>query len=67
MKVDFQVYKNKYIPTGMIVLKRNGKIVWCGPISAPWEDVECDSAEVSLEDFDRWMKRLLRGGQGLRP
>lgn len=57
-KVDFEVKQNHLIVPGVIVLKRGGKIVWFGSISAPWEDVHCDSAEVSKEDFERLFHNL---------
>lgn len=48
----FNVVKNKFLLPGMVVLKRNGKVVWTGHVTLPWEDVDCDSMEVSEQDYD---------------
>ena len=58
MKTQFQLAVNKYIQPGMIALKRKGQVVYFGKISDPWEDVVCDSADVSKEDFDRLIRQL---------
>jgi hypothetical protein len=43
---------------GMCALWRNGRVIWAGPINAPFEDVSFDSITVSIEDYAR-MKAML--------
>lgn len=51
--------QNKYMLEGSVVLKRDGRIVWYGPLTAPWEDVHCDTVVVSTSDFDKIKNYLL--------
>ena len=52
------VVRSKYMLPGMVALRRNGKVVWWGHISCPWEDVEFDSMEISETDYDRLNLRI---------
>lgn len=45
------IQANPYILPGHVALKRNGELVWTGPLSAPWDDVECDTVLVSEADY----------------
>lgn len=60
----FNVRKNKFLLPGMVVLKRNGKVVWWGHVCAPWEDVDCDSMEVSERDYDNLNLTIDKRGSG---
>jgi hypothetical protein len=59
------VTKNIYLLPGTIALKRNGKIVWWGHVCAPWEDVECDSMEVSERDYEELKNRTQHASRKL--
>lgn len=61
MKTNFQVTQNNDVPYGLVILKRHGMVVWYGPIASPWEDVNCDSMELSRDDFDRLLGNLKTG------
>lgn len=40
------VIESAYMLPGQVALRLHDKIVWVGPLSAPWEDVECDTIIV---------------------
>jgi hypothetical protein len=49
---------SEMVAEGYIVLMRGGKPAWNGRLSAPWDDVECDTMIVNPLDFERWLERL---------
>jgi len=48
-----RITQNAYVPPGVHVLWRHGKVVWSGPIGAPIQDVECDMIQVNPKDYER--------------
>lgn len=50
--------QSKYLPAGRIALVRNGKVVWMGALSAPWEDVDCDTIIFSPSDHQSICDRV---------
>ena len=57
------IIENEYLLPGQVALKRQGKIVWVGPLGAPWEDVECDTMIVSAPDYAAIKLRTLPDGR----
>jgi hypothetical protein len=49
---------SEMVAEGYIVLMRGGKPAWNGRLSAPWDDVECDTMIVNPLDFDRIGRRM---------
>lgn len=46
-----------------IALKRSGRVVWVGPLSDPWEDVDCDTIILSSSDYAATKLRTLPDGR----
>ena len=44
-------------------LVRQGKVVWVGPLSAPWEDADCDTIILNKQDYDATVLRTLPDGR----
>lgn len=57
------IVENKYLLPGQVALKRQGRIVWVGPLSSPWEDVDCDTLIVSSQDYEQIRLRTLPDGR----
>lgn len=53
---------NNLLLPGQVVLKRGRDVVWVGPLAAPWEDVDCDTAIVSPGDYEAILLRTLPHG-----
>lgn len=53
----------KVLRPGQVVLKRQRKIMWFGPLSSPWEDVECDTIFLSSSDYEATRLRTLPDGR----
>ncbi len=49
---------SEFVGEGRIVLMQGAKPVWMGRLSAPWDDVECDTMIVNPVDFERIGRRL---------
>jgi hypothetical protein len=45
------VEESQYLLPNQVALKCKGKVVWVGPLNAPWDDVECDTIVVSRQDY----------------
>jgi len=56
--VAVKVRQSPYLLLGRVALMRNGEVVWCGLLSAPWDDVDCDEIVVSGADYDEIKKRI---------
>jgi len=48
---------------GTVVLQRDGTVVWCGPLGAPWEDVEADTIYLATDDYNDVSLRTLPDGR----
>lgn len=59
------IIENPFIPTGRVALQRKGKIVWVGPLGAPWEDADCDTIIVSAADYAEIKLRTLPDGRAV--
>lgn len=57
------IQQNPYILPGQVALKLHGKVVWVGPLSSPWEDVDCDTVVLSKADYDATVLRTLPDGR----
>ena len=57
------ICENPHILLGQVALVRQGKVVWVGPLSAPWEDADCDTIILNKQDYDATVLRTLPDGR----
>jgi len=55
---SLSVQSHDLMPAGTQALKRNGRLVWIGPLGAPIEDADFDTIIVSSADFERFKARF---------
>ena len=57
------IRQSPFLKPGQVVLMQDGKVVWAGALSAPWEDAECDTLVLSRTDYDATVLRTLPDGR----
>lgn len=62
---SIRAFYNVYCPEGKISLLRNGKLVWFGNLSDPFEDVDFNAFIVHPNDYE-CIKQLINA-QGEKP
>jgi len=52
------VVSDQRVPRGSLILWKKQRMVWCGKLGSPIEDVDADSVQLNPFDLERMLKLL---------